>query len=126
MEDELEKLKPTAMPADMQSWTIEDLESHKRTGDYRIRRLEEDLEAEKELRLEAKKEMDESKEDYENVMQNLMAKMKETEEEADAKVDEIMNENSCDLLKLKKVVHQKKGLSFSGKNKNFRLQKFTS
>ena len=34
---------------------------------------------------EAKKEMEESKKDYEKVMQDLMTKMKETEEEADAR-----------------------------------------
>ncbi len=65
---------------------IEELESHKRTSDYRIRRLEEDIQAEKDLRGEAKKELEESKDDYEKVVQNLMAKMKEAEEEADVKL----------------------------------------
>ena len=89
---------------------IEDMESHKRTADYRIRRLEEDLEAEKELRLEAKKEIDESKEDYENVMQRLMTKMKETEEEADTKVDEMINERDEARVECRKLSMEKRQL----------------
>ena len=40
MEDELEKLKPAAMPADMQSWNIEDLESYIVTMQAEIKRVE--------------------------------------------------------------------------------------
>ena len=40
MEDELEKLKPAAMPADMQSWNIEDLESYVATMQAEINRVE--------------------------------------------------------------------------------------
>ena len=47
MDDELEKLKPAVMPANMQSWNIEDLESYIVTMRAEISRVEQ-LIAEKE------------------------------------------------------------------------------
>lgn len=53
MEDELEKLKPAAMPANMQSWNIEDLESYIETMRAEISRAEQLIAAKKKVRSEA-------------------------------------------------------------------------
>jgi uncharacterized small protein (DUF1192 family) len=49
MEDELEKLKPAAMPADMQSWNIEDLESYITAMQAEISRVEQMIAAKKQV-----------------------------------------------------------------------------
>jgi uncharacterized small protein (DUF1192 family) len=49
MEDELEKLKPTAMPADMQSWNIEDLQSYIIAMQAEISRVEQMIAAKKQV-----------------------------------------------------------------------------
>lgn len=49
MEDELEKLKPVAMPADMQSWNIEDLESYITAMQAEISRVEQMIAAKKQV-----------------------------------------------------------------------------
>ena len=49
MEDELEKLKPKAMPADMQSWNIEDLESYITAMQAEISRVEQMIAAKKQV-----------------------------------------------------------------------------
>ena len=41
MDDEIERLKPVAMPADMQSWNIEDLQAYIDTMRAEIARVEE-------------------------------------------------------------------------------------
>ena len=40
MDDEIERLKPRAMPADMQSWNIEDLQDYIGTLEAEIVRVE--------------------------------------------------------------------------------------
>ena len=49
MEDELEKLKPAVMPANMQSWNIEDLESYIETMRAEISRVEQLIAAKKQV-----------------------------------------------------------------------------
>ena len=53
MEDELEKLKPGVMPANMQSWNIEDLESYIETMRAEISRVEQLIAAKKKVQSEA-------------------------------------------------------------------------
>ena len=53
MEDELEKLKPAVMPANMQSWNIEDLESYIETMRAEISRVEKLIVAKKKVQSEA-------------------------------------------------------------------------
>ena len=53
MEDELEKLKPAAMPADMQSWNIEDLESYIETMRAEIKQVKQPIAAKKKVQSEA-------------------------------------------------------------------------
>ena len=53
MEDELEKLKPAVMPANMQSWNIEDLESYIETMRAEISRVEQLIVAKKRVQSEA-------------------------------------------------------------------------
>lgn len=53
MEDEIEKLKPAFMPANMQSWNIEDLESYIETMRAEISRVEQLIVAKKKVQLEA-------------------------------------------------------------------------
>ena len=51
-EDHTKEMGGLLQENDEMKKAIEDLESHKRTGDYRIRRLEEDLEAERKKKWE--------------------------------------------------------------------------
>lgn len=53
MDDELEKLKPAVMPANMQSWNIEDLESYIVTMRAEISRVEQLIAAKKKVQSEA-------------------------------------------------------------------------
>lgn len=53
MEDELEKLKPAVMPANMQSWNIEDLESYIATMRAEISRVEQLIAAKKQVQSQA-------------------------------------------------------------------------
>ena len=53
MEDELEKLKPAAMPANMQSWNIEDLESYIETMRAEINQVKQLIAAKKKVQSEA-------------------------------------------------------------------------
>ena len=53
MENELEKLKPAVMPANMQSWNIEDLESYIETMRAEISRVEQLIVAKKRVQSEA-------------------------------------------------------------------------
>ena len=53
MEDELEKLKPAVMPANMQSWNIQDLESYIETMRAEISRVEQLIVAKKRVQSEA-------------------------------------------------------------------------
>ena len=53
MEDELEKLKPAAMPANMQSWNIDDLESYIETMRAEINQVKQLIAAKKKVQSEA-------------------------------------------------------------------------
>ena len=53
MEDELEKLKPAVMPANMQSWNIEDLESYIETMRAEINQVKQLIAAKKKVQSEA-------------------------------------------------------------------------
>ena len=64
--------------------------SAKRSAEYRVRRLEEEVEAGKELLQQAEKEREDSKEEYEHVMEGMMNKTNEAKDEANAKEKEII------------------------------------